>query len=188
MRIYVWTKASVNSRWVCLHIPLAGHEGLQQRCLLWFVWGSRSQSIQRPRIHHHVVFSRLLQMKRASNFESDFIHSNSKQAKVKLKFYFLVMSLRPSFLRQWMQWIEQLASPSHSLGHLSHSRRHLRVNKKAPRSRRSTRQEEHCSESRLCSVIACNHIQLASFSCREVIPWFDLFLDQRPFCGLHTRF
>lgn len=44
-------------------------------------------------------------------------------------------------------------------------RRHPEVNKKKPWSRRSTRQGEHCSESRLCSVITCNHFQLPSFSC-----------------------
>lgn len=68
------------------------------------------------------------------------------------------------------------------------SRRHLEVNEKEPQSRRSTRQEEHCSESRLCSVITCNHGQLESFSCWEVIPCFNLFLDQWPLCWLFTRF
>lgn len=105
---YLWTNPSGISHWVCLHTPLAGHEWLQQCCLLWFVRGSRSQSIQRPRIHHHVFFSHLLQMKGASNFEIEWINSKSKQAKVKLNFYFLVMSVRLSLLHQWMQWIELL--------------------------------------------------------------------------------
>lgn len=117
---------SVTSNWVCLRTPPAGHGFLQQCCLLWFVRGSRSQSIQRPRIHHHVFFSHLLQMKQVSNFKSDLRNPKSKQAKVKSNLYFLTaMWMPPSLLHQWMQWIEQLTvtadaddRPSHSSGHL----------------------------------------------------------------------
>lgn len=120
----------------------------------------------------------------------------SKQAKARLDFYLFspLLWLRPLLSPQRMHWIQQLTvradadtcHPRRPLASLF-PRRRREVNKKEQQSRRSTRQEEHCSHSRPCAVITCNHVQRESSSCWEVIKCFHLFLDQWPLCWLFTR-